>query len=580
MKVDKITLVFTLALMAIFSLFYYPKWNKSGTEATLSWDSSGYYWYLPAIFIYKDIKKLGFSEAIIKKYNPSPDFQQAYEHPSGNYVLKYSSGQALVMSPGFFIGDFAAKILEFPRDGFSLPYQFSIFLWGLMICLFGIYLLYLVLKRYFNPIVVSITLLIIVFGTNYLEYGGITNTMTHNYLFTFYAALLFVTDKFYVAPSWKWALCIGAILGLMTLTRPTEIIALIIPVLYGISMNFSSIKERFHFIRSHWKHYFLASILFVCIGSIQMFYWKYVTNEWFVYSYEDQGFSWLHPHLYEGLLSARAGWWVYSPLMFLIVPGFVILFYKKPSLAPSFGLFSLLFIYITFAWDIWWYGGSVGQRALVQIYPILSFPIAAFVSLYKGLNFWTLISTFLLLMGINYNFWVIHQAHKGGMLYAGFMTKPYLKAILLKKEMPEGALKLLDTKYNHTSPLKQTTLMISKDSSIQECVSKDQQFSIPHKVNLRGKVGWLRIQAKFRMGEKEWDTWKMTQLVVKYSKDGNEIYSDILRIQRHFDGGEQVLYLDSKIREGADTVEIFLWNSEGNKELCMSEFEVFNYSEW
>ena len=47
-------------------LLYYPKGNKPWTEATIGWDVSGYYLYLPALFIYKDIKKLEFLDDVIE----------------------------------------------------------------------------------------------------------------------------------------------------------------------------------------------------------------------------------------------------------------------------------------------------------------------------------------------------------------------------------------------------------------------------------------------------------------------------------------------------------------------------------
>ncbi len=81
---------------------YYPKWKQGGSEATLSWDVLGYYMYLPAVFIYGDIKKCGFKDSILAKYQPTPDFQQAFVHSNGNYVMKYSSGQAVMMAPFFF----------------------------------------------------------------------------------------------------------------------------------------------------------------------------------------------------------------------------------------------------------------------------------------------------------------------------------------------------------------------------------------------------------------------------------------------------------------------------------------------
>ena len=46
-----------IAILWFFLGFsYYPKWEKPWSEATISWDVSGYYHYLLAIFIYKDIR--------------------------------------------------------------------------------------------------------------------------------------------------------------------------------------------------------------------------------------------------------------------------------------------------------------------------------------------------------------------------------------------------------------------------------------------------------------------------------------------------------------------------------------------
>ena len=39
---------------------------------------------------------------------------------------------------------------------------------------------------------------------------------------------------------------------------------------------------------------------------------------------------------------------------------------------------------MTAAWDIWWYGGSFGQRALIQAYPVLLFPIAALLTTFEN----------------------------------------------------------------------------------------------------------------------------------------------------------------------------------------------------
>lgn len=59
-------------LLAGVSFCYYPRWKGVYTEATISWDVSGYYMYLPAALIYQDLKKLAFFPDIQRKYNPDP----------------------------------------------------------------------------------------------------------------------------------------------------------------------------------------------------------------------------------------------------------------------------------------------------------------------------------------------------------------------------------------------------------------------------------------------------------------------------------------------------------------------------
>jgi hypothetical protein len=85
-------IVYLICVIAVFytTFIYYPKWKNTGTEATISWDVSGYYYYLPAIFIYNDLKKLGFKDSIEAKYKPAGSFYQAFLHANGNYVMKYS----------------------------------------------------------------------------------------------------------------------------------------------------------------------------------------------------------------------------------------------------------------------------------------------------------------------------------------------------------------------------------------------------------------------------------------------------------------------------------------------------------
>ena len=100
MTPSKIAYFFCIAVLTYANLFFYPKWQKSGGEATLSYDVCGYYYYLPAIFIYNDVKKVTFHEAIDAKYQPQGGgFYSALPSTNGNLVMKYTSGMAVMHEP-------------------------------------------------------------------------------------------------------------------------------------------------------------------------------------------------------------------------------------------------------------------------------------------------------------------------------------------------------------------------------------------------------------------------------------------------------------------------------------------------
>ncbi|MBL7827994.1 MAG: glycosyltransferase family 39 protein, partial [Saprospiraceae bacterium] len=245
-------------LIIASSLFYYPKWKAGGTEATISWDVSGYYLYLPAALIYKDVKQLKWWAEVDAKYHPGPGMGQAFKHPSGNYVMKYSMGQAIQFLPWFLTAHVLAEPLGYPADGFSRPYQVAISWGSLLVMLFGLWMLRKVLLRYFSDRVTAAVLISIAFGSNYLEYAGITGAMTHNWLFTLYASLIYCTIRFYEKPGYGWAILVGLLVGWATLTRPTEIISALIPLLWGVHSR-ATVASRIKFFRNHISQILLAA---------------------------------------------------------------------------------------------------------------------------------------------------------------------------------------------------------------------------------------------------------------------------------------------------------------------------------
>lgn len=577
-------------LLVASAFFYYPKWQQPNTEATISWDVAGYYLYLPAVFIYGDVKQLSFGEEMLAKYHSAPELS-AFQHPSGNRVMKYSCGQALQYLPWFLAGHAGAKVLGYPADGFSLPYQFAISMGSLLVAMLGLWFLRNTLLRFFSDRATAITLLLIALGTNYLEYTAFHGALTHNWLFTVYALLLYATIRFYEKPSYAGAALIGLLVGWAALTRPTDLVAAIIPLAWGLRSR-TDMAERLAFWRAHLPKLALAATLTAATGFIQLAYWKYVSGEWIVYSYQEQGFSWFKPHLLDGLFSYRAGWLVYSPVMFFALIGFFPLSRQQPRLWPAALVFGLLYIYITTAWNIWWYGGSLGQRAMVQSYPVWALALAAFVEwVFRQKRPFQIIFGALAVLFLWYNLWLTHHAHKGGLLKVGEMTKAYFWKILGKNEVEENAVKLLDTKDEVRGERQNVRLLYANDfeADTVRCpppaisgnnslyLDEARQSSPLYNIPLpEGEARWIRATARFRCEEKEWDIWKMTQWVVRFSNKGQRVKENVIRIYRLLDSGQtRELYIDAKFpKKPFDQIEVFFWNGGSNKLLLIDDLKV------
>ena len=108
-----------------------------------------------------------------------------------------------------------------------------------------------------------------------------------------------------------------------------------------------------------------------------MLYWKAASGKFLYYSY-DGGFDFLHPNILRGLFSLRKGWLVYTPVMTLALLGIPLMWNRYRELFWVCAVYIVVTIYVTFSWTSWWYGGSFGQRPMVETYALLLFPLGVF----------------------------------------------------------------------------------------------------------------------------------------------------------------------------------------------------------
>ena len=225
-----------LSLSIIINRLLLPRFNTNDILSIISWDVFGYYLYLPAVFIHHDLGITNFQwvQDILNTYHPTIGFYQAYPGPEGDFIMKYPMGLAIMYSPFYFLGQVMVQFTSYSHDGFTLPYQLSIAIGGLVYTVTGLWFLRKILLHFFTDGVAAFTLLIIVAGTNYFQLTAFDGAMPHNYLFTLFALIMWFTIQWHARPGWKYAIFLGLSCGLATLIRPTAIIIALVPLFWGI----------------------------------------------------------------------------------------------------------------------------------------------------------------------------------------------------------------------------------------------------------------------------------------------------------------------------------------------------------
>jgi hypothetical protein len=521
--------LFACLIISIILLTYrisYPKDKSETPFKVTTWDALGYYFYLPSIFIYHDIKKLRWFPEVDKKYSVSGGtVYQAYIYEkSGNYVFKYYGGVAIMEIPFFFIGHWVAKIGGHKLDGFSPPYQYSIAFGAIFYCILALFLLRKVLLFFFSDITTALTLLFVLLASNFIQYVSVDGAMSHSFIFPLYVLILYFTIKWHQKPDRISASVIGLIIGLATISRPTEAIMFIIPLLWNTQTK-ELAAEKWQMVKQNKEHIYYACI-FGFIGVFpQLLYWK-ITSGSFVY---DVGSSWdfLTPHI-KVLIGWEKGWFIYTPIAIFFIIG--LFFVKKFPFRKSVITFCLINIYIIISWRCWRYGASYSCRALVQSYPVFALAFAAFIdqiSLKKWRYLFYLLGFYLIFVNLfqlkQYNEGIIHYDENNRKYYCSIYLNPHPTAIDMS---------LLDTDEkinNEKKYLKETLTEI-------DSISKIKIMPYASKLIYETKIGkdiiknnnlenWIKIESTIKYNFPLWESYINSDL-----QNGDSIKHNRIRL--------------------------------------------------
>ncbi len=574
---------------------------------SLSWDVFGYYLYLPATFIYHDpgLTDHTWIDLIIQKYHNTDFFYQAYPGIEHYWVIKYPMGLSWFYAPFFFLAHALAGPLGYVRDGFSLPYQFALNFGMLIYTFTGIYFFKKILRKFFDGLLPALIILVIVLGTNYFHLTADSGLMPHNILFMLVAMFIWFTLKWKDELKARYAVYLGLLTGLIMISRPNEILCLLF-FLVWIALHFRSLKKK-------WFHIFYAIGAFMLIVLPQMIYWKITSGQFIFYSYQDpcQGFDFDEPYLMRFLFSFRKGWFLYTPMVVVMLSGCILLLRKNMKLFFAVMAYVVAGVYLAASWSCWWYAGCCySQRAVMSLYVVLALPLGYLLQWSGGLKLYfkiPMIGLLILIVLLNlFQMWQFNH----GFIDGERMTGAYYTKIFGKTGDISHFRGLLspetrideDTVRKNFDGLSKTTFgtiefskagnfkseNYVKNTSVSEIpfyiMAADAEFSpaidIPYKT-IGNNLHWVKVSVDLYFPQQTIVNAPFLVITSVHKQENCKYYTRrIAKDSVRFDTWMHMerLYLTPEVRSRNDNLSVYLWNPDHAEfYIRLLQAEVFDY---
>lgn len=405
-KLSKYSIYFCVLLAVIF-IITAKNWKHK--DRIIGADVISYYAYLPATFIFNDIKLE--KQETLKNGVFWPEIL-----PDGTKIIKTTMGLSVLYSPFFFGAHAISKIIGLKSYGYAPIYKIGLLLSAVFYLFLGLFFLRKTLRLYFSEKITALTIIAVTVGTNLMYYATSEAAMSHVYSFALFNIFVWATINWHKNQKLGQLVVIGLLAGLITLVRPSNITVLSFFFLYEIYSKKTFVKKlEMIFSRFYW--FILMGIAFLIVWIPQMLYWKVLTGDFFFYSYTTERFFFNNPHFIDGLFSYRKGWLIYTPIMVFALLGIILLFKKLKEYSWAILVFTGLNMYIIFSWWCWWYGGSFGMRPLIDFYGMLAIPMALlFSELYNYRSYMIKIISGIVLLLVMQNLFFI-QKYKANSLH-------------------------------------------------------------------------------------------------------------------------------------------------------------------
>ncbi|MFZ1659053.1 MAG: hypothetical protein WAT61_09545 [Flavobacteriales bacterium] len=341
--------------------FFGHNWETLGAVMAHRGDDLGYYQFLPGLFIEHDLRGLPWVHIL----------------EDGSRLSVFTMGVALLQLPFFVIAHLACHFGLASPDAYSWPYAVARAGAGAFYAAMGCLFLMRALKPRFGTSASVIAVALLCGCTNLYYYASMEPGMSHVYSFFLFAALYHTTLGILRSPSSKRLFLLLVIVTMILLVRAANVIVLLVPLLYAASRT-KDVVARLNWPLRFPKAFIMGVMVCALMLLPQLTYWHAITGKFLVFTYGamGQGFFWSQPHLWDVLLHPWNGWFLYSPLMLVVMAALLVMAVRGIPGGRTVLLVWLLAWYVIAAWWCWWLGGAFGHRGFVEYLAFLAVPAA------------------------------------------------------------------------------------------------------------------------------------------------------------------------------------------------------------
>jgi hypothetical protein len=394
-------------------------------------DTKGYYAYLPAIFIYHDLH-FGFNQEIERfKHNETQYTDYRFRLGKGKDFTRYYIGPAIAYSPFFLAAHGISTFMGWDSDGYTPIYHGSLVIAALVYMAFAMFFFGKVLDffgvKYGVKVFVTWATF---FGTNWFYYTVWESGMSHAYSAAVICFFLHRYILYRTKGNGKAAVILGLLLGFIILLRPINVLILLfLPLFHDSFPSFIRLLKRE---LVHWPRIVYAALGTLAVLSLQAIIYKIQIDQWFIYSYCDERLIWSQPNIGKFLFSIRKGFFVYTVLFTLSIVGLYPWFRRNKYQSLYWIGAMLILVYVLSTWHMWWYGGTLGTRVLIEFYILWAIPLALLLNKLKG--YWMMLVFSLaclfiinnMLQYIQYRSGILHWDSMNWQLYKDIFLYPII----------------------------------------------------------------------------------------------------------------------------------------------------------